>query len=148
MLFSLSRGQYAPAWLGRLSRRGVPHSALAISAFGMIVAILLALFAPKNAFLLLYGTAVAGMFFVWIVILLTHLRFRQSISVQTQQGLPLRLRAHPLPTLASIAAIGAIAVSTFWVDGLRYTLLTFAPFLLVMSVLYLKTRNQLNAKAE
>jgi amino acid transporter, AAT family len=148
MLFSLSRGQYAPAWLGRLSRRGVPLSALAISAFGMVVAILLALFAPKNAFLLLYGTAVAGMFFVWIVILLTHLRFRQSISVETQQGLPLRLRAHPLPTLASIAAIGAIAVSTLWVDGLRYTLLTFAPFLLLMSVLYLNTRNQLNPKAE
>jgi L-asparagine transporter-like permease len=114
----------------------------------MVVAILLALFAPKNAFLLLYGTAVAGMFFVWIVILLTHLRFRQSISVETQQGLPLRLRAHPLPTLASIAAIGAIAVSTLWVDGLRYTLLTFAPFLLLMSVLYLNTRNQLNPKAE
>jgi L-asparagine transporter-like permease len=85
---------------------------------------------------------------VWIVILLTHLRFRQSITAVTQQRLPLRLRAHPLPTLASIAAIGAIAVSTFWVDGLRYTLLTFVPFLLVMSVLYLKTRNQLNAKAE
>ena len=42
-----------------------------------MAAILLAIFAPQNAFLLLYGTAVAGMFFVWIVILLTHLRFRQ-----------------------------------------------------------------------
>jgi hypothetical protein len=39
-------------------------------------------------------------------------------------------------------------VSTLWVDGLRYTLLTFAPFLLLMSVLYLNTRNQLNPKAE
>ncbi|PYX14016.1 MAG: hypothetical protein DMG87_20725 [Acidobacteria bacterium] len=82
------------------------------------------------------------MFFVWIVILLTHLRFRQSISRQTQKNLPLKLRAHPLPTLASIAAVAAIALSTFWVDGLRYTLVTFAPFLLVMSVVYGKYRNR------
>jgi len=142
MLFSLSRGQYAPAWLSRLSSNGVPHRALAISAGGMVAAILLAIFAPKGAFLLLYGAAVAGMFFVWIVILLTHLRFRQSISRQTQKNLPLKLRAHPLPTLASIAAVAAIALSTFWVDGLRYTLVTFAPFLLVMSVVYGKYRNR------
>src|SRR5438046_9203753 len=101
MLFSLSRGQYAPAWLSRLSNDGVPHRALAISAGGMVAAILLAIFAPKNAFLLLYGTAVAGMFFVWIVILLTHLRFRQSIGRETLQTLHLRPRAHSLPTPAS-----------------------------------------------
>jgi L-asparagine transporter-like permease len=146
MLFSLSRGRYAPLWLGQLSRHGVPHRALALSAAGMLAAILLALFAPKNAFLLLYGTAVAGMFFVWIVILLTHLRFRQSISIATERSLPLKLRVHPLPTIASIVAVGAVALSTMWVDGLRYTLLAFAPFLLVMSVLYAKYKNQPNTK--
>src|SRR5438034_5096240 len=122
MLFSLSRGRHAPAWLGRLRRNGVPHRALAFSTGGMIAAILLAIFAPKNAFLLMYGTAVAGMFFVWTVILLTHLSFRHSIDRETLDGLPLRLRGHPLPTLASIAAIAAIALSTFWVNGLQYTL--------------------------
>src|SRR5581483_1088982 len=72
MLFSLSQGTYAPAWLGQVSRKGVPHRALAVSSAGMIAAILLAVLAPKNAFLLLYGTAVSGMFYVWIVILITH----------------------------------------------------------------------------
>jgi amino acid transporter, AAT family len=143
MLFSLSRGQYAPAWLGGLGKNGVPHRALAISAGGMVAAILLAVFVPKNAFLLLYGTAVAGMFFVWIVILLTHLRFRKSISQQTLDNLPLKLRAHPLPTWLSIIAIAAIALSTVWVDGLRYTLPTFAPFLLIMTVVYGKYRGKL-----
>ena len=46
----------------------------------MIVAILLAIYVPKGAFLLMYGSAVAGMYFVWIVILLAHLRFRRSIG--------------------------------------------------------------------
>src|SRR6266481_596028 len=43
MLFSLSRGRYAPAWLGSLGQSGVPHRALAISAGGMVAAILLAI---------------------------------------------------------------------------------------------------------
>src|SRR3984893_6288710 len=91
MLFSLSRGRYAPGWLGRLSTRGVPHRALAVSSAGMVAAILLAVLAPKNAFLALYGTAVAGMFYVWGVILITHLRFRQRISPAALSALTLRL---------------------------------------------------------
>jgi len=136
MLFSLSRSRHAPVWLGRLSRNGVPHRALAISTGGMIAAILLAIFAAKNAFLLLYGTAVAGMFFVWIVILITHLGFRRKLSVEAVARLPLRLPAHPVFSVLGIAALGAIAVSTFFVEGLKYTLPTFAVFLAIMSVIY------------
>jgi AAT family amino acid transporter len=147
MLFSLSRGRHAPAWVGRLSRNGVPHRALAFSTAGMIAAILLAIFAPKNAFLLLYGTAVAGMFFVWIVILLTHLRFRQAIGPQAVAKLPLKLPAHPLPTMAGIVILFAIAGSTFWVEGLRYMIPAFIPLLLIMSVVYWRNRAQLPAEA-
>jgi L-asparagine transporter-like permease len=140
MLFSLSHGNYAPAWVGHLSHNGVPHRALALSTAGMVAAVLLAIFAPKNAFLVLYGTAVAGMFFVWIVILLTHLRFRQTASAQAILQLPLKLPAYPFPTLVAIAALLAIAGSTFLVDGLRYTIPAFAPFLGAISLLYLKSR--------
>lgn len=136
MLFSLSRGQYAPVWLGHLSRNGVPHRALAISSAGMIAAILLAIFSPNNAFLFLYGTAVAGMFYVWIVILVTHLRFRRAIAPETLASLPLKLPAHPWPTLLALIALLAIALSTFWVKGLEYTIPTFAPLLLLMLVVY------------
>ena len=99
MLFSLSLGKYAPAWLGQLSGNGVPHRALAASSAGMAAAILLAVFSPHNAFLFLYGTAVAGMFYVWIVILLTHWRFRRLTAPEAVAALPLRLPAHPWSTL-------------------------------------------------
>ena len=65
MLFSLARGNFAPALLGRLSANGVPHRALAASSLGMVVAIFLAIYVPKRAFLLMYGSAVTGMYFVW-----------------------------------------------------------------------------------
>jgi L-asparagine transporter-like permease len=142
MLFSLSQGRYAPAWLGQLSKKGVPHRALAVSSAGMIAAVLLALLAPKNAFLLLYGTAVSGMFYVWSVILLTHLRFRKAISASTLHALPLKLPAHPWPTLLAMVAIIGIALSTFWVNGLQYTIPAFLPLLGAMSLVYLAHRSR------
>ena len=140
MLFSLSRGGYAPAWMGRVSRSGVPRRALLASASGMIAAILLAIFAPKNAFLTLYGTAVAGMFFVWLVILATHLRFRKAISGEQLSSLPMRLRAHPFFTLVGILSLVAIAATTFFVEGLQWSVPAFLVFLALMSVLYLRSR--------
>ena len=136
MLFSLARGRYAPDWLGHLSRNGVPRRALGVSTGGMIAAILLAIYAPERAFLMLYGVAVAGMFFVWIVILLTHIAFRRALGSERVAQLPMRLRFFPYSTVLGIAALLGIAASTFYVDGLRYTVPAFAPFLLLISLAY------------
>ena len=142
MLFSLGLGGYAPRWMGKVSRNGVPHLALLASTAGIIVAILLALFAPKNAFLMLYGSAVAGMLFVWLVILNTHLRFRKALTPERLLLLPMRLRAHPLFTFAGILLIVAIAFTTFFVDGLQWSVPAFSVFLVLISLLYLRVRRQ------
>jgi len=148
MLFSLARGRYAPAWLGSLSQSGVPTRALAVSTAGMIAAIVLAVYAPRHAFLLLYGIAVAGMFFVWLVILLTHLNFRKTVGPERVALLPLRLRWHPFPTLLGIAALLALTISTFFVEGLKYTVPAFMPFLLLISLAYWKMRRTEAARIE
>jgi amino acid transporter, AAT family len=135
MLFSLARGQYAPAQLGRLSKNGVPHYALLASSFGMVVAILLAIYVPKRAFLLMYGSAVAGMYFVWVVILLAHLRFRRSLGARVNE-LPLRLKAFPVSSVLAIAALLALGASTFYVDGLQYSVPIFVVLMAAMSVAY------------
>lgn len=139
MLYSLARGQFAPAALGRLSSNGVPHRALAVSSLGMVIAILLAVYVPQRAFLLMYGSAVAGMYFVWIVILLAHLKFRQSIGSRVND-LPLKLGLFPLPNLAGIALLLAVAGSTFYVKGLQYSVPTYGVLLLVMTLAYWKVR--------
>jgi L-asparagine transporter-like permease len=142
MLFSLGRGGYAPAWMGKVSANGVPHRALLASTAGIIAAILLAIFAPKNAFLLLYGTAVAGMLFVWLVILNTHLRFRRTISAERLSSLPMRLPGHPFFTIVNIVLLLGISVTTFFVDGLEWSIPAFAVFLSAISLIYLLRRRR------
>ena len=135
-LFSLSPDGYVPLALGRLGRNGVPYFALLASTGGMVAAILLAIFAPGRAFLLLYGVAVAGMFFVWIVILLAHLAFRRSLSQARVALLPIRLPFSPYSQIAALIALAAITISTFYVEGLRYTVPGFMPFLLLITAFY------------
>lgn len=142
MLFSLGREGYGPDWMGTVSRNGVPHRALLASTAGIIAAILLAVFAPKNAFLMLYGTAVAGMLFVWLVILNSHLRFRKAVARERLLSLPMRLRAHPIFTLTGIVLLVAISMTTFFVEGLRWSVPAFSVFLGLITLLYIRNRER------
>src|SRR5713101_8597507 len=146
MLFSLARGNLAPPMLGRLSANGVPHRALAASSLGMVAAIFLAIYVPKRAFLLMYGSAVAGMYFVWSVILLAHLRFRRSIGAKVND-LPLKLHLFPIANIVAIVVLVAIACSTFFVEGLQYSVPAFAALMAIISLLYWKVQRGATAGA-
>jgi amino acid transporter, AAT family len=143
MLFSLSRSGYAPAWLSTVSDAGVPLRAVGVASAGMAAAILLAVYAPGRAFLALYGTAVAGMLFIWIVILFTYLRFRRALTPAELARLPIRMPAHRTAATLGIISLVAITATTFFVDGLQWTVVSFLPFLLVMSLVYLVRRPRL-----
>jgi len=142
MIFSLARGKYVPKLLGQVSGNGVPHRALVASTSGMIAAIILAIYSPGKAFLALYGVAVAGMFFVWGTVLVTHLAFRRAIGPERTERLPLRLPAAPFSTILGILALLGIVVATFFVDGLQYTVPSFAVFLAILSFYYLTIRRR------
>lgn len=145
MLLSLARSGYAPRALAVVSDTGVPLRAVATASTGVGVAILLAVYAPANAFLALYGTAVAGMLFIWIVILFTYLRFRKALTADQLARLPIRMRAHRAAAWFGIVSLTAIAATTFFVDGLQYSVMWFLPFLLVMSIVYARTRRNAHA---
>jgi L-asparagine transporter-like permease len=108
----------------------------------MAAAILLAIYAPAKAFLLLYGAAVAGMLFVWIVILVTHLAFRRTLGPDRVARLPLHLRFFPYSTWLGILALVGITASTFFVEGLQYSVPAFTSLLLLISLAYLRVRQE------
>jgi L-asparagine transporter-like permease len=143
-LFSLSRDGYVSEALGRLAGNGVPYFALFASTGGMVAATLLAIFAPGRAFLLLYGVAVAGMFFVWIVILFAHIAFRRSLGQVRVALLPIRLPFSPWIQIIALTGLVALAISTFYVEGLQFSVPTFLPFLLFITAFYvaLKQKNR------
>jgi L-asparagine transporter-like permease len=76
------------------------------------------------------------------VILSTHLRFRRAITRERLLSLPMRLRAHPFFTTLGIVLLAGISATTFFVEGLQWSVPAFAVFLGVISLLYLHSRRR------
>jgi L-asparagine transporter-like permease len=133
-LFSLSRGGYAPAHLGRLTRRGVPLRALLASSGGMVAALLAQKVFAEKAYLYMIGAAFFGGLYVWIMILLTHLAFRRHH--RSNANLATFMPAFPLPTLLGLAGLAVVCVSTLFIDGLRIMLPAGLPWLGLLTLAY------------
>jgi L-asparagine transporter-like permease len=106
MLFSLARTGWAHPRLGRLNQAGSPQYAVVVSSFGIVFALALVLWAPRNAFRYLIGAAFTGMILSWLVSLAAHVNFRRRHSAQEIAALPLR---SPLGKWGSV--LGLILVS-------------------------------------
>src|SRR5262249_15617403 len=82
MLHALAAAGQAPAWLGRLSRDGVPRRAIMLSGIGLAIAAYLSVNSANSAYIILFGVSVFGALIVWILILATHVAFRRSRAAQ------------------------------------------------------------------
>jgi L-asparagine transporter-like permease len=135
MLFSLSRGGFAPSLLGRLSPSGAPTAAILISGAGILIAAAVSKLTPK-AYSYLFGIALFGAIVVWIIILLSHLSFRRRVDAR---ALSVRMPGFPWVQYAGIALLSAVLATMAtdkdwwlsWIVGIPWlALLTVAYFLL------------------
>jgi len=135
MIFSLSRGGYAPSLFGRLSRQGTPVAALLVSSGGMVAALLLQLkFGESSSvYLAMLGAALFGGVFVWMMIFVTHLVFRRRYTGVAAVRAP----GYPWTSLAGLLALAGVLISTWWIPGMRVTLRAGVPWLGFISLCYL-----------
>jgi amino acid transporter, AAT family len=126
MLFSLARAGHAPPMFGRLNAHGAPLLALFASTAGMAVAAAVAKLAPGDAFVFLFGVSIFGGLFVWTEIFLTHLAFLRRHPSERSPG---RLAGSAL----GLGLMLAILATTWWTPGLRVTLQSGVPWLLLLT---------------
>ena len=136
MLFSLSRGGYAPAAFGGLSKRGTPVIALLVSSAGMCAALVLDHWFHDKAYVYMLGSAFLGGIFVWQMILITHLAFRRQMSASALPFARLAPKG-PWSSLLGFIALTSVLISTWWIPGLKITLIAGVPWLVFISLCYL-----------
>jgi L-asparagine transporter-like permease len=137
MLFSLARGGYAPARLGRLTAHGSPRPALLASTAGILVAIVMERWAPESAFLYILGASLFGGMLAWCVALAAHVAFRRKLSAAELAALPMRAPGGAALSVLAFAVIVASMVSTWWVPQSRITIISGGPYLVVLTLAYL-----------
>ena len=132
MLFSLSRGRYAPGRLGTLNRNGSPLAAILLSGACILVAAGVSIFTP-NAYAYLLGIALFGAILVWMFILVSHLSFRRH---HLAKDLPVRMPFFPWMQYAGLSMLAAILVTMGLDDKLYVSWLFGAPWLMLISAAY------------
>jgi AAT family amino acid transporter len=135
MLFSLSRGSYAPALFGKLSKQGMPVAAVLASSFGMIVALVLSGLFKETAFLFLIGVAFFGGPFIWLMTLATHLAFRRRMQLEAKNFVRFAPPGYGSSLLGLLALLGVLA-STWWIPDFHRSLLAAPPWLAFLTLCY------------
>ena len=132
MLFSLSRGRYAPRVLGTLNRNGSPLAAILTSGACILVAAGVSIFTP-NAYAYLLGVALFAAILVWMFILASHLSFRRH---HLAKDLPVRMPLFPWMQYAGLVMLAAILV-TMGLDANLYVSWVYGvPWLILISAAY------------
>jgi L-asparagine transporter-like permease len=132
MLFSLSRGGYAPRVFGRLSANGTPVMAILVSGACILVAASLSKLTPL-AYNYLFGVALFDAIIVWIIILLSHLSFRHRLGAAR---LPVRMPGFPMVQLVGLVLLCAVLVTMGLDKTWRISWIVGVPWIAFLSLGY------------
>ena len=136
MLFSLARAGHAPRQFGTLNSRGVPLAALLLSSVGVAIAAVLSVIAPQSAFVLMVSISIFGSAFAWLMIFVTHLRFRVALRRAGTAAPKFRMWGAPLTTLLGAALMLAVLITTAFTTEFRTTLVFGVSLLVLLSLIY------------
>ena len=144
MLFSLARGGYAPKALGQLSKAGAPVAAVVLSGVCILASAALSAITPK-AYAYLQGIALFGMITVWILILLSHLRFRQA---HRAADLPVRMPFFPVLQLVGLTLLAALAATLALDKDWNLSWMVGVPWLLLLTAAYFIWKKTASGRAK
>ena len=134
MLFSLARGGWAPAALGRLNGAGSPQFALVASSYGIIVAVVLEMWVPGSAFVYILSGALFGLMLSWLVSLAAHVACRRQMSSDQVKALAMRSPVGAWGSILGLTLVTAAILKTWW-DS-RVSLISGVSALLILTVAY------------
>ena len=133
MLFSLSRAGFLPAFLGRLGSGATPALAAWTTGVFVLLASMLSWFTPR-AYNYLFGIALFGAMVIWILVFLSHFRFRAR---HVKTDLPLRTALFPVPQIIGLVLLVALLLTMGLDEGFwRVSWLVGVPWLLLLALFY------------
>jgi len=143
MLYSLSKEGYAPRFLERTGKNGIPYYALIATTIVAALTFASSIAGPKIYLWLVAASGVTG-FIAWIGIALSHFRFRRAFIKQGHKLSELKYHAKwfPIgPLLALVLCIGVIIgqdPQSFFTGNWEQVLVTYmsVPLVLILFFAY------------
>ncbi|RBH58058.1 MULTISPECIES: amino acid permease [Pseudomonas] len=103
MMYGLAEQGHAPKAFAKLSRAGVPWMTVVVMAAALLLGVLLNYLIPEDVFLLIASIATFATVWVWIMILVTQVAMRRSMSREQAAQLKFPVPFWPYAPMAAIA---------------------------------------------
>lgn len=126
MLYSLARQGNAPAYLGKLNKRGVPVAGVLTSSAITVIAVVVVFLWPEFAFNYLMSIATIAAVINWTIIMITEMKFRKVVAAGASP------KDSALAGLSGDAALQAIAFKLPFAKVTPWVVLTFLALMVVL----------------
>jgi AAT family amino acid transporter/D-serine/D-alanine/glycine transporter len=140
MLHSLSGSGHAPRALRSVSKRRVPARALAVCGVALMAGVVLNVVIPASAFADITSIATVAVLWVWGMIVVAHLRFREQVRQGLRARQSFRLPGSPWTNYAVLAFIALVAVLLAVKSDQRVALAAGAVWTLALAIGWYKTQ--------
>ena len=142
MLYSLAEKGNAPRAFAKTDRRGVPVIALALSALGTGIGVIINYTMPEKALHLLFALVVAALVLNWALISFTHLKFRKAMELANHQ-LSFKSWGAPFTNWICIIFVAFILFVMYAFAGMEMSVILIPIWVLFLGICYfLKKRAQ------
>ncbi|WP_049093716.1 amino acid permease, partial [Klebsiella quasipneumoniae] len=139
MLFGLAQQGNAPRALLRVNHRGIPLTALAVSAVATALCVVINYVMPGKAFALLMALVVAALVINWAMICITHLKFRRAMQ-RAGKVTAFQSFAYPLTNWLCLLFLAGILGVMYLTPDIRISVCLIPVWLLILAAGYLLRR--------
>ncbi|MGX1902075.1 alanine permease AlaP [Thermolongibacillus altinsuensis] len=117
MLFNLAQQGEAPQQYAKLTKSGVPGTAILASAGALLIGVCLNYIVPEKVFTWVTSIATFGAVWTWAIILLSQIRFRKRLSAEQQKQLKYKMPLFPYSSYVALAfLIGVVGLMAYFPD--------------------------------
>ena len=135
MLLGLAEQGNAPQFLSRINKRGIPYMAILVSALVTLICVLLNYVFPEKAFKLLMSLVVSAIVINWMVLSLTHLKFKKRM-LQLQKISIFPSLAYPITNYICVIFMLCILAIMWMTPDMRIAVILIPVWIACLSLAY------------
>ena len=136
MLFGMAQRGQAPAVMRRVSRNGVPWMTVVIMTGALLLGVVLNYLIPDQVFEIIASIATFATVWVWLMILLAHLRSRRKMSADQAAALKFPVPFWPYGQIATIAFMVFVFVLLAFSAETRIALVVGVGWIALLAVVH------------
>lgn len=138
MLFGMATRGQAPAAFAKISRRGVPWMTAVVMGIALAIAAVLNAIIPDDVFEIIASIATFATVWVWLMILLSHIRMKKIHNDDDPDGFP--VPAWPVASYIAVAFMIFVIGVLAWNADTRVAFYVGAAWLAILFVMHRLTQ--------